>query len=244
MSLPASIASAILDTILGRLAPLLLSGAAGDLAAARYAASRMLAAYDVQTEEEFRVAAEIISFGLHALEALSQSASPDLTLNQILRLRTSAVSLSRESHKWQRLLDKLQRARRAGAPQPAEAQAEVPAPQFDAPQSGAPQAGAPQAGAPQADPTPTPPRSDQAIDPQIEQAIGLTEIIGDTIGTATRNDGQTWTQLYRQRLTAKRLAARELKRQRKQAARGNRPNAAIEAAATMAERAAQATLAG
>jgi hypothetical protein len=229
MSLPASIASAILDTILGRLAPLLLSGAAGDLSAAHYAASRMLAAYDVQTEEEFRVAAEIISFGLHALEALSQSANPDLTLNQILRLRTSAVSLSRESHKWQRLLDKLQRARRAGAPQPAEAQAEVPAPQFDAPL---------------ADSTPTPPRSDQAIDPQIEQAIGLTEIFGDTIETATRNDGQTWTQLYRQRLTAKRLAARELKRQRKQAARGNRPNAAIEAAATMAERAAQATLAG
>jgi hypothetical protein len=239
MSLPASIASAILDTILGRLAPLLLSGAARDLSAARHAASRMLAAYDVQTEEELRVAAEIIGFGLHALEALSQSANPDLTLNQILRLRTSAVSLSRESHKWQRLLDKLQRTRRAGAPQPAETQAEVPAAQF-----GAPQFGVPQADAPQADPTPTPPRSDQAIDPQIEQAIGLTEIIGDTIETANRNDGQTWTQLYRQRLTAKRLAARELKRQRKQAARGNRPNAAIEAAATMAERAAQATLAG
>ena len=54
------------------------------------------------------------SFGLHALEALGYAAAPDLSLNKVLRLRGSAVSLSRESHKAQRKLDQIQRARRAG----------------------------------------------------------------------------------------------------------------------------------
>ena len=170
MLLPANIAAVVVDSIVGRIALLLLGCDVGDLAAARHAASRMLAAYEVCNEEELRLAGEIISFGLHALDALSKSTNPDLTLNQLLRLRSNAVNLSRESYKWQRQLEKLQRARRAGVP-------------------------------------------DQ---------VG--------IQPPTRNAGQTWTQSYRQRLTAKRLAARELKRQRKQAAHANRPNAAITAA--------------
>lgn len=106
---------AILETILNRLAILFLAGAGGDLDAARHAAQQMLANYCPETENEFRLAAEIISFGFHALEALSQAADPTLSLNQKLRLRGSAVSLSRESHKSQQKLDQLQNARRAGA---------------------------------------------------------------------------------------------------------------------------------
>jgi hypothetical protein len=129
MSLPTTIAQAILDTVIGRLALLFLSGAAGDMPAAREAARQMLAAYNPETPDELTLAAEIISLQLHTLEALSYASDPDLSLNKILRLRGSAVSLSRESHKAQRKLDQLQRARHAGVTtQPAEAAAEAPSP--------------------------------------------------------------------------------------------------------------------
>jgi len=127
MSLPATIAKAIMDTVLSRLAPLFLAAAAADIQAAQDAARQMLAAYNAETPDELSLAAEIISLQFHALEALSDAADPDLSLNRKLRLRGSAVSLSRESHKAQRKLDQLQRARRTGThPQPAEA--ELPAP--------------------------------------------------------------------------------------------------------------------
>jgi hypothetical protein len=120
-NLAATLSAAILDTILGRLALLFLSGAAGDLTAARNAAAQMLAAYHPQTEDELRLAAEIAGFSFHALEALGQAAGPDMPLTRILRLRGSAVSLSRESHKAQRRLDQLQKIRRTGSPAATEA---------------------------------------------------------------------------------------------------------------------------
>jgi hypothetical protein len=112
---------AILDTILGRLALLFLSGANNDLTAARHAADRMLAAYHPETEHELRLATEIISFSFHAQEALAQATAPDLPLTKILRLRACAVSLSKAAHRAQDKLDQLQRDRPVGArPHPAE----------------------------------------------------------------------------------------------------------------------------
>jgi hypothetical protein len=129
MSLATSLPAVILATILARLARLFLTGAGGDLNAARNAASQMLAAYHPETEDELSLAAEVISFAFHALDALSQAADPDMSLNQKLRLRGSAVSLSRESHKSQRKLDQLQKARRTGIATPApKAQAPQPEP--------------------------------------------------------------------------------------------------------------------
>jgi hypothetical protein len=132
MSLPATLAvtlpAPILETILTRLLALFLTATGGDRDAARQAARGMLAAYHPETEAELHLAADIISFGFHALEALSQSADPDLKLSAILRLRGSAVSLSREAHKAQRKLDQLQRDRRAGVPQP------VPQPKAEEPE--------------------------------------------------------------------------------------------------------------
>lgn len=78
----------------------------------------MLVAYRVETDEELGLAAEVISFGCHALQALSQAMEPDLSLNKIIRLRGSAVSLSREAHRNQRKLDQLQRDRLAAADAP------------------------------------------------------------------------------------------------------------------------------
>jgi hypothetical protein len=110
-----------LETILGHLATLFLVGANGNMEAARQAAATMLAAYGPQTEDEHRLAAQVISFGFHALEALAQATTPEMPLNRILRLRGSAVSLSREAEKAQRRLDRLQQARLDGADTPADA---------------------------------------------------------------------------------------------------------------------------
>jgi hypothetical protein len=174
LSLPA-----ILDTVLGRLALLFLTGAGGDLAAARHAASQMLAAYNAESPNELRLAAEIMSFGFHALEALSQAAAPDLPLTKILRLRGSAVSLSREAHKAQRKLDQLQRDRRAGIPaQPVENLARQ---------------------------TETAPARAQ-IDKALALIEATREAPGGAMTSAAKNGGKTWTQAYQQRLTAKRIA--------------------------------------
>jgi hypothetical protein len=104
-SLAKTLPDAILETVVIRLSALFLAGAAGDMTAARQAAAQMLSAYHPETEDELRLAANIISFSFQALEALGQAATPDMPLT--LRLRGSAVSLSRESHKAQRRLDKL-----------------------------------------------------------------------------------------------------------------------------------------
>jgi hypothetical protein len=165
MSLATMLSGAVLDTILARLAVLFLTGSGGDLAAAHHGAAKMLAGYHPETEDELRLAAEIVSFGFHALEALSQAASHDLPLTKILRLRGSAVSLSRQSHRSQHRLDQLQRDRRTSrAAQPAAAlPQEPPAPQASAlPQEPA----APRPSSlPQEPPAPQPSSSPQASAP-------------------------------------------------------------------------------
>ena len=127
MSLPSTIPAATLETILNRLASLLLDGAKGDIQAARDAASQSLAGYHPQTEDELRVAANIICFSLHALEALAQASEPGMPITRILRLRGSAVSLNRESAKAERRLEQLRKARHQ--PVQAEAQPEPAQPE-------------------------------------------------------------------------------------------------------------------
>jgi hypothetical protein len=126
MPLPNALTPATLDTVLGHLAPYFLPGAGDNMATARDAGRHMLADYNVETAEELRLAAEIVSFSFQALEALSEATAPDLPPNRKLRLRGSAVSLSRESHKSQRKLDQLQRARLAASVQPKQPAAQLP----------------------------------------------------------------------------------------------------------------------
>ncbi len=221
-----TIAQAILDTVIGRLVLLLLAGAGGDMIAARHAARQMLAAHNPETPDELTLAAEIISLQLHTLEALGYAADPDLSLNKILRLRGSAVSLSRESHKARRKLDQLQRARRVGAPtqsteahstegQPTEAQSieaqsieALPAPTHPATTlSEAPT------------PKPTPSQS------RTENALGLLEMARQAMQTADKNK---WSQSYQKRQTASRITE-NLKR--RQAEHANLP-ARVDTAAT------------
>ena len=217
MSLPASIDPAVLDTILSHLACLFVSVA--DATAARHAASQMLAAYDVETEQELGLAGDIISFGLHALQALSQAADPDLSLAKILRLRGSAVSLSRESHKSRRKLDQLQRARRAPANQmTTETQLETIPPRPEAP---AAQPRALAAHSEAAAPQPKAPAAHSAAAvaaPPIEPAPNPIEPAPEPIESASKYPSLTWTQSYRQRQTTKRLAKKALKAEARLAA--------------------------
>jgi hypothetical protein len=108
-TLPIAFPAAILETVLSGLAALFLAGANGDIAAARQAASQMLDAYHPRTEDEFRLAANIIGFSFQALEALGQAAAPDLPLTRAMRLRGSAVSLSREAARAERRLAQLRK---------------------------------------------------------------------------------------------------------------------------------------
>ena len=224
----AIITSALLDTVLGSLAALFLSGANGDLPTARHAAAQILAAHNPQNPDELRLAAAVIRFSFEALQALSEAASQDLSLTRIMRLRGSAVSLSRESHKAQRQLDQLRRARHGGvAAQPSTAQpstAQTAAQTNDAPETWAPATCAPETCAPATclPETPAPGSAPAAEHPVAAAGLPLaaapTEAGQHTAKPAARNPGQTWTQHYHQRQTDKRLAKRLAKNQQLHAA--------------------------
>ncbi len=127
MSFFPTIAPAFLEEMVAHLLHLFIRGAGGDEAAARYAVLSTLAAYDPEDEQELRLAAEIISFGFAALEALAKAMNPDLPLNAVLRLRGNANAAHRSGHQCQRTLDKLRKDRRTAA---SRAAARSPAPEI------------------------------------------------------------------------------------------------------------------
>jgi hypothetical protein len=177
VSFPTTLPAAILETILARLATLFLIGASGDSIAARQAASHMLAAYRPETEDELRLAANIICFSFQALEALSQAAAPDISLTRILRLRGGAVSLSRESAKAERRLGQLQQARQ----QPIQAPSAEIQPETSQPEPAQP-------------------------NPKIEKTLALIQDTTD-IAVAAKDKNLTWTQAFEQRQRDTRIAA-------------------------------------
>ena len=126
-ALASTIPACILEAVLGRLLPLFLPAASGDPAAARAAASHLLAAYQPRTEDELCLAATIVGFTLQALDAIGQSAGPEVPLTRVLRLRSGAVSLSREADKARRALTQMQKNRQPAQPAPAETAPEAAA---------------------------------------------------------------------------------------------------------------------
>ena len=119
MPLPTHLSPAILTACLNQLTPLLQQTANCDKTAARDAISALLADYQPQTNQELTLAADILQFNFLAADNLKRSFDPELPLTNILRLRSGAVSLSREAFKARRQLDKLQAARTAAVPEPA-----------------------------------------------------------------------------------------------------------------------------
>ena len=214
MSFAATISAAILDTILGRLALLFLTAANGDLPSARHAAAQMLGAYDAVTENELRLAAEVIGFSFHALEALGQAASPELSSSHKLRLRGSAVSLSRASHKAQHRLDLLQKARRTGPPAAAETTDRTAAAGASEPTAaaGAAESTAAAGAAESTTAAEATERTAAQPQPKIDKALDLITDTRDAMAQA-KTTGQTWTQAFQQRQRAKRIAEKLKKQQ-------------------------------
>jgi hypothetical protein len=122
---------ALLQTIIRQIAVLLLKGAGGDMEAACQAAAVTLGAHHPETELEFRLAARVVAFSLQAGEALAQAANPEMPLTRVLRLRTGAVSLSREADKAERQLEKLREARLQGLPEAPEPLPEAESPRIE-----------------------------------------------------------------------------------------------------------------
>jgi hypothetical protein len=222
MPLPASIPLVILDTVLDRLALLFLAGACGDMAAARAAARALLAAYDVQSETELTLAADVISFSFHSLEALSQALTADMPLNKVIRLRGSAVSLNREAHRSRQKLEQLQHDRRAGLSQP---QAEAPAPK--AARAPIPERACEWRREPVPQPTGAPSRAEQAADlvDIAREAITIAEGGRKSGKKPGKYGGLTYAQMLQKRMAAQRIAenlkrkaAADLARMRKSSA--------------------------
>lgn len=116
MPLSPSLAAGVLETILSRLAIYFLTAGSTDNAAAGQSAARMLATYRPETKEELYLAANVISFGFQALDALAEAGAPDVPSTRKQRLRGSAVSLNRQSEKARRSLSQLQKDRQQNRP--------------------------------------------------------------------------------------------------------------------------------
>lgn len=102
------ITAAVLDKVLGLLAPLFRDVTA-DEDAARDAALATLTGYGARDDRELRFAALAIAFSFGTMEALSQAAQPDLPPNQVLRLRGNANALNRAAQQNEARLEKAQR---------------------------------------------------------------------------------------------------------------------------------------
>ncbi|HVY16643.1 MAG TPA: hypothetical protein VHB27_15570 [Rhodopila sp.] len=87
----------IFDCIVAFLLNLFLPTNDHDPVRARAAVLEALAEYGPRSNRELRLAALSLAFSLGALDALSRATDQDLTLNQVLRLRSSANTLHRSA---------------------------------------------------------------------------------------------------------------------------------------------------
>lgn len=225
MSLSTAIMPAALDTVIALLAPYFLFGANDDIAVARHAAACMLADYDAETEEELRLATQVISFGFQALQALSEAAGPDVSLNRIMRLRGSAVSLNRSSQQSQRKLDRLQRDRRAAMAEPRRTAASAAANANPEPRDPTPVHHVPA----QLDAAPAAPTQPVSAQPGLDEMPGMIQSAAEAFvagGGASHKKIRVWSREAQDLRVAERLAANQLRKQVEQSAQRLAPDPA------------------
>jgi hypothetical protein len=99
----------LLEAIVCFLAPLLLAGCSGDPDSARLAAIDTVAAYRARNRSELVKIAQIVAFGLMALDNLRLSSALGLPLSMVLRLRGGANALNRSAQQNARALEKERR---------------------------------------------------------------------------------------------------------------------------------------
>ena len=90
--------------IITYLTPMFLATAGGDVQYARMAATEAVKAYKAREHVDLLYIAQIIAFGLAILDSLNRSMADDLSVTQVLRLRSNAASLSRAAERCQRVL--------------------------------------------------------------------------------------------------------------------------------------------
>jgi len=108
-SLPMSPSNILLELIVALLTPMFLSAGSGDLRLARLAAMETVASYGARTQAELMNIAQIIGFGLAAMDSLLLSMRPELSLTMKLRLRCGANALNRSAQQNNRMLEKRRR---------------------------------------------------------------------------------------------------------------------------------------
>jgi len=103
---PAHPSDLLLQLIVAFLAPMFMSASTGDLGFARLAALETIASYGLRTQAELMNIAQIIAFGLAAMDSLWLSMADDVSLTMKIRLRSTANGLNRSAQQNQRVLDK------------------------------------------------------------------------------------------------------------------------------------------
>ncbi len=89
----------LLEFIITLLTPMFLAVAGGNLAHARAAAAETLGSFRTETRYDLITVTKIIAFGLATISSLSRSMDDDVSLNQILRLRSNANATDRSEHR-------------------------------------------------------------------------------------------------------------------------------------------------
>jgi hypothetical protein len=108
-------ADILLNILITLLTPMFLLAADGDLTFARLAAAETIDAYRAETHTDLITVAKIIAFGLTALASLCRSMEDDLTISQILRLRSNANAADRAEHRNRHILQQ-SRSEQAAVP--------------------------------------------------------------------------------------------------------------------------------
>jgi hypothetical protein len=124
---PKSTDDVFTNLVIACLAPMFLAAAGGDIALAGTAAIQAINAYRAQSRADILTVAQIIGFGLAALDSLSRSMQDDLPPALTLRLRANAGACSRAAKNSRHALtpprppqrDAPAPARRQAAPSPA-----------------------------------------------------------------------------------------------------------------------------
>ena len=119
---PLNPAEVFMHLIITYLTPMFLATAGGDVQHARMAATEAVKAYTAREPVDLLYIAQIIAFGLAILDSLNRSMADNLSVTQVLRLRTNAASLSRAAERCRQVLRE---------PPPEDAAPYYPTPEFD-----------------------------------------------------------------------------------------------------------------
>src|SRR5882757_5464401 len=103
------------EWVVSHITPFFLDGVTDDPASAQEAARQMLVCYNAATGKELQLSAQVVAFGLAALDCLRCSMTErDMPVQVLLRLQSNAVALNGLAEKSRKALEARQRDRGRG----------------------------------------------------------------------------------------------------------------------------------